>query len=140
MTLTTANNTDAKQTQINEYYLEQYRYLSETYTILNYGLLILIVTTLLNKFGLFPNSLFRIVTITVLVGMMIYAIYRSSSYLRRSNTTFTEFNWNFVAPKQSAGSTSSSNLNPNNTGVCYNGSCCGTGQVWNPAITKCVIN
>lgn len=135
------SDTDMKKTQINEYYMQKYQYLSGMYITLIYILIALIILAIINNTGLLPNFIFLILFSILLASGIIYYIYKMNSYLSRSNTVFTQFNWQFTPGK---GSPNDNNINKNNkqalNGTCYNGACCGTGQVWNATITKCVIN
>ncbi len=135
-----AINTTARQSQINEYYIQQYRFLTEMYVKLIYALIILIVATLLNRIGILPDSIFSIIFIAVVAIAVIYALYMINSYLSRSNIVFTQFNWKFSPASGSDAGNAGSGTRSSSDGVCYNSACCGAGQVWNKTIAKCVVN
>lgn len=134
------SDTDMKKTQINEYYMQKYQYLSGMYITLIYILVALIILAIINNTGLLPNFIFLILFSILLSIGIIYYIYKMNSYLSRSNNVFTQFNWQFTPGKGSLNNNGITNKNNSLNGTCYNGACCGTGQVWNATITKCVIN
>jgi uncharacterized membrane protein YgcG len=138
--MSSLSDTDMKKTEINEYYIQKYQYLSGMYINLIYLLVALIILAVINNTGLLPNAIFIILFSIILAAGFIYYIYKMNSYLSRSNTVFTQYNWKFTPGGTSTDKTSGSFNSSSFNGVCYNGNCCGAGQTWNASITKCVSN
>ena len=131
--------TQRRQTEINNYYTQYYRYLTSLFYRYSGFLVVLIILVIFWNAGVMTDTIFGIFFIPIMAYMIIEIIYNVYSFSRRNNNNFDYINWSFN-PAANGSSTNIGTGTGSSSGLsCTNQACCGSGQTWNGSIGKCVI-
>lgn len=135
--------TQRRQTEINNYYTQYYRYLTSLFYRYSGFLVVLIVLVIFWNAGVITDNVFGIFFIPIMAYMIIEIIYNVYYFSRRNNNNFDYINWRFnpvsTASSMDMGTGTGSGTGTGTGSSCTNQSCCGSGQAWNGSIGKCVI-
>ena len=131
--------TRQRQTEINNYYTQYYRYLTGLFYRYSGFLVVLIILVIFWNSGVMTDKVFAIFFVPIMAYMIIEIIYNVYSFSRRSNNNFDYINWSFN-PISTASSMDMGTGTGSGSGLsCTNQACCGSGQAWNGSIGQCVI-
>lgn len=138
----TANFTQGRLTQINNYKTQSYRFLAAAMDRYSLVLGILIVLLILRNAQIMPDNIFAFLFAPVLAYLIIDLLYTFYSFKSRGTFNFDTISWSFnkkSAPSPNANGGLSGGYGISNGIRCSNADCCVDGMTWDSGVGKCTI-
>ena len=131
--------------EINNYYSDRYNENSKAMIVLIITFSIILLFSLLRKFGILPAGLYAlfVIIVSVVGGILLIKIFINAS--KRDNMNYQEYTWQFdpnTAPgvkQNNGGTTTDPWASPINASlICVGQQCCYTGSTWNSEQNVCI--